>query len=527
MKNGGEVDVDCGGSCGPCAVGRTCGEGAHCESGRCNKWKRCAPACTGLIAELPDAWGERWDGNERGLATFDEAKAACEQLGGRLPTATELYRVSFTQAGGVGQSIHTNNIWSLNPESPGYQIVVRLSDGRTSSQQTRTTDKLSYRCVCPDAAPIAFTEESCHGPADAPCSRLESEGARTQIDVSDRAPLPVGAALWECAFNRGHLAPLITLAEAIRKGLPRPAEAASTHLHTADSATQGHSATVTWKTGETWTPWEKTSNHSLRTFSPFRCAGARDPIGPNASTAPGEWTTPLSRNKADGLDNPPKPWHEAHDLCWSRGGHLARAAELGELVQHGLPNGSNAWLWTADQTGYNNNTQFTAAVLRWNATAPSYGHFYDTFIRFAYKTEAGYAFRCIYYPVDRAYAGPEKAQCQGDCAVFEPGGSGGAKIWIDAFDRTPKLLGDAIQNCADSKGHLAAERDLTEAIRKGLGNGSKNWIWTSDYGSGRHFTVVQWLDKNADFRDQYSTDMTWLPANDTRPYRCMWSNELR
>ncbi len=54
--NGDEIDVDCGGSCGPCGEGLACTEGKGCESGYCDM-DSCAlpPNCKALLANNPDA----------------------------------------------------------------------------------------------------------------------------------------------------------------------------------------------------------------------------------------------------------------------------------------------------------------------------------------------------------------------------------------------------------------------------------------------------------------------------------------
>lgn len=46
LKNGGETDVDCGGPCSPCAVGKACGSGTHCVTGVCSGSICQAPTCT-------------------------------------------------------------------------------------------------------------------------------------------------------------------------------------------------------------------------------------------------------------------------------------------------------------------------------------------------------------------------------------------------------------------------------------------------------------------------------------------------
>jgi hypothetical protein len=462
------------------------------------------------------------------LSSFAEAKAACEELGGRLPTATELYRVSFPQAGGVGQSHHANYLWALNPYIPEHQIVVRLSDAQVGwSRIDRPSDTLPYRCVCPDANPRAFSEASCHGADEAPCMTMGREGKQYHVDTWDRAPLPVSSAVWECSFSRGRLPQYVDIAEAIYAGLPRGADKAAVWLHTADSAHYEKNTVVRWGgESQTWLPASGTTfGGKFTTFRPFRCLGVSDPIATNSAEVEGEWKTPLSSQKTDGLDQEAKSWHEAHDFCWDRGGHLPRTSELAALIQHGLPGGSDTWLWTADQTGYND-TNFTASVLRWSETQRAFGYYYDPFVSWSYKHGLDRPFRCIYYPVNRQYAGPPAQSCSGSCTLFEPGGNAGAKIWVDTFDRPPKRIGEAIDACRQAGGHLATERDLTEAIRHGLPNGSNSWVWAGDYGNGR-ITVVRWLDTNEAFEDLWNANMTWSALDELRAYRCAWTNELR
>src|SRR5207253_2094049 len=43
VKNGNESDVDCGGGCAPCAVGKRCGAASDCASNACAAGT-CAPA---------------------------------------------------------------------------------------------------------------------------------------------------------------------------------------------------------------------------------------------------------------------------------------------------------------------------------------------------------------------------------------------------------------------------------------------------------------------------------------------------
>ena len=49
VKNGAEVDVDCGGSCGKCAAGKACTGSADCADGFCNPSRHCAAVPVNMV----------------------------------------------------------------------------------------------------------------------------------------------------------------------------------------------------------------------------------------------------------------------------------------------------------------------------------------------------------------------------------------------------------------------------------------------------------------------------------------------
>jgi len=113
-----------------------------------------------------------------------------------------------------------------------------------------------------------------------------------------------------------------------------------------------------------------------------------------------------------------------------------------------------------------------------------------------------------------------------------------SKMWFDSQDRAEASLGAAFDDCQKHGGVLASERDLSEAVRAGLPNGSgamaTPWLWTSDFAMGSaaapviNVTVVRWTNSDTAFSDQYATYMTWASVAPTPyRYRCMWTNELR
>ena len=533
--NCGTGETNCSGSCvnlqtnaahcGTC--GTACGANQECSAGKC------VIACKTLLNQsVSDPWGFAWDGLERAASTYAAAKSTCEGIGGRLPTASELYRVSATQSATVGQTIHTNFLWSAVPYSATSHVRVRLSDANTST--AADTGTLNYRCVCAPPLPASYTGGNCFGPAGSGCYGLDGEGKRIHLDAQDRAPLSKGAAIWECAFYRGHLARPIQLAEAIQQGI---GPGSNSWLHTADEVHFSHDALVSWKDNAAWlfqytAGANAVSWGSVTDFRPFRCAGPNYDAGTHPGPATDPFVGPLGGLKSETKDSTAAAWVDAHDTCVARGGHLPTSTELGELIGQGLPAGSGTWTWSSDQTGWNG-TGFLIAVKRWTGTEPSHAYAYPTDLSWDYRTKS-YAHRCVYYPVDSQYTGPAASACAGGCFTVALGGSSGAKLWFDSFDRAPAAkLTAAIDTCRKAGGHIPSERDLIEAIRQGLPNGSNTAIFTSDaeIGDGSNngllMGVVKWSGVNKAFTDQYPTFSTWAWPYNAIPYRCMWTNELR
>jgi hypothetical protein len=92
-------------------------------------------------------------------------------------------------------------------------------------------------------------------------------------------------------------------------------------------------------------------------------------------------------------------------------------------------------------------------------------------------------------------------------------------------------MGTASRACANLGGHLASERDYTEAIRHGLPNGSGAMLHSSDLASGNLGTVlalsVKWTGVDLGFTDLNPAYAGWLDPVTAAPYRCVWTNELR
>jgi hypothetical protein len=503
-------------NCGGC--GNACSAGDVCVFGGCEL----ACDATQLQAAITDPWGVRWDGLERTAAALDAAQVTCGAFGARLPSATELYRVSATQTGAVGMSFHTNYLWTGTPDDQLNQATIRLSDGATSA--AAATSATPYRCVCGAALPRTFTAGHCNGDPGDGCFEINGYN----VDKKDRPALRKSAALFECVNERAHIVDLAVLAEAIRGGIP----GTNVFVMTADQSVYLGSTQLRWTGGASgWDPNTNVQSQDNRTPSPFRCSATKTAESPNPNPINNAFVPPLSKYKGETSDTAAAAWAAAHDACFVRGAHVPRSSELAELIQQGLPNGSNAWLWTSDQTGFDGMTQFLAEIHRWTGLDRRNNYAWtgaaDGTIGWDYKTNSN-AFRCIQYPIDSAYTPP--TTCNGGCYIVTMPGATAATMWLDSQDRAASMLGPAFDDCRMQGGFLASERDLTEAIRQGLPNGTAAmvppWIWTSDFAQN-NITVVKWTDTEPMFGDEYSTDMTWAgPANSFR-YRCMWTNELR
>ena len=513
-------------NCGTC--GTTCGALEECSAGKCG------PACSKLLNQaITDPWGYSWDGLERAATTFADATATCGTLAGRLPTASELYRVSATQSATVGQTSNTNYLWSQVPDGAGSHVPLRLSDALTKT--SLDTASVNYRCVCPPALPKTYTGKSCFNVTSNAngCYSLAAEGARYNMDLDDRPALGKGSAIWECAFYHGHLPTPIQYAEAIQQGIGTGSNA---WLHTADEVRYDLDAIVSWSTPATWVfryigakgalSWDVTT-----TYRPFRCVGLNYDAGVYPVAVPNEWVSPQGGGyKGETADTAAAAWAAANDTCFSRGGHLPTSTELGELIMAGLPNGSGTLLWSSDQAGFNG-TQFLMSAKKWTATEPSHHYDYPGDLTWLYKTTSN-PYRCIYYPIDATYQGPPAAKCAGDCFTVTMPGASGAKMWFDNFDRAPALnMTGAVDACRVLGGHVPSERDHIEAIRQGLPNGSNANIASRDAELGSQTSLLtgvsKWSGIDKAYTDQYAAYATWGFAYDVKPYRCMWTNELR
>lgn len=169
-----------------------------------------------------DDWGNAIDFQQRAAATFANAKNACESRGGRLPLATELYRLRYNQGvvpNELGQSgtATQDYLWTMNPSyRDNYHIQLRLSDGSATDVASNGAATAPYRCIWPASRPSAFSGHACYGAPGAPCF----EAGRLRTDRFMRARIPQASAQWECRYLGGRLAKVGEVAELRQAGMP-------------------------------------------------------------------------------------------------------------------------------------------------------------------------------------------------------------------------------------------------------------------------------------------------------------------
>lgn len=487
-------------NCGAC--GHACALTESCVAGACR-----ADCARQLQMPLTDDWGYSWDGNERPAADLAGAQAACEAIGGRLPTLSELHRVSGAKTAAVADGYRTNVIRALTPTDAVNTMAIRLSDGATSV--VANDAQTPYRCVCPPPAPTAFTGSACQGAPGSECFTFDGEPTLA-FDSQDRPKAVKSAAIWECAFVGGQLAPAERLVGAVLAGLPSDTRTA---LHTADQLTTGLEARIAWNDA-IWTAAGAGNviAGAPTDLAPFRCVGPRHATLASADSLDGGVLAPATRAVVDGADHgagEQLPYADAVGACSTAGGHLPSSAELASVAVQGVPRTESGLLWTGDEAESDNGS-FFATIFGWTGTAAWPGVTTATVagIPFVSPTTVGASaktaalpYRCLYPAVDASYAGPAASDCNGGCALFESstGRTGTpARTWMDRTDRAADTLEGATAFCGSLGARVASSRDLVEGIRRGLpgiDGGTPEQVLTGDFAERWVMVTAAWNEQ--------------------------------
>jgi hypothetical protein len=490
--------------------------------------------------ETQDPWGYTWDGMMRPVATWDQADAACKAVGGRLPTGTEIYRVSQTggSPGGVklfGPLGTGDWLWTAIQYAAGNHAIGRMDNGDISYQGDNAQHH--YRCVWPNNFKTYFTGNHCYGPVGGECFTLATEGSRYYIDNYDRPWMMYSAAVSECNFYNAHVPDSGRFTQAVKAGL---SNGTNEWLWTSDQNNYSDNfryyACFRWSGVKTdfdasWPSGYAGTYCHVSSEYRFRCLGVNYASGATPVSVQNAFSSTSTYLTSTTGDVGAKKYHEALDHCWTLGGHLPTGLDMFELIKAGLPSGTNEWLWTADQVG-NWSGYWRMLLVRWNGTVKGFDPNNDNFVTEGAKHgSATRQFRCLWYPVDKTYAGPQVGACTGGCMEFTLANSDPpVKMWADKQDRPSTNWAGANQICYLAGGQLASQRDMVELIRHSLPNGKNNWLWTSEV----HRThgevlvgLVKWSGETPSYDD--FSDITWTNNNpgNNQYFRCVWTNELR
>ncbi len=381
-----------------------------------------------------DAWGETWDGIERAPRAQAEAEADCQALGGRLPTATELWRNHATGGSGdLSDTNATNYLWTrVLGAQAGRAVVVRLSDGGVSAQDLLSPSR--YRCVWPDAAGAGFDEARCHGAPGAACHTFDRFWS---VDRSDRAPLDHAAATNECAFYGASLPASSDWSRLVPGGLPNGTGAWLWVGKTLTWYDAGFgSPLVRWTSADAarWLFWQGGPGFASLDWATnphaFRCIGLTDPA---AFTAPAPQAchgacVPVAQRRspvvADDTDRAPARISEAIADCRDEGADLPTLADLGELLHAGLPNGTGAWTWLVDPE-YWYDGGYGQALARWSALGAPDWVFGPSTGGVSWGADAR-AYRCVWHA-----QGPAVPACPAAQVVVWQAGAFGCRDAVD------------------------------------------------------------------------------------------------
>ncbi|PNU18569.1 hypothetical protein C2E25_16985 [Geothermobacter hydrogeniphilus] len=496
--------------------------------------------------ELTDSWGKTWDGVPRPAATWADANAKCQALGGRLPTITELYRNNGTTGTGeLTGVLDTTQLWTQIADSTaGNRVQVTLADGSISS--LAETSSSAYRCVWPDQTNNGFSGDACYGPAGAEC---HAKDRFWHVDTYDRPALPYAVAANECRAVDASLPTVRDYQELIQAGLENPGSfwRWASDVKYWYSGGYGH-ALVGWS-GNPQSDWFYTSTSGSGGYSAsnssqrFRCIG-RDPSfsGTPIATDPGckngdcfTLTTGKTLLVADNQNRAEARFADAAEACRALGADLPDAGEFGDLVRAGWGNG-NGILWASEPV-YWYNGNYGVVMLSFSGTGSADWSISSSTMSLA--DPAGFwPYRCVWHekvePVMNHCKQNERAVWNGSgysCQAATAGDSGGnanpggiqlVDNWGNAWDLLQRAQADYATASATCQGLGGRLPTATEVYRV-----RANQTLATTIGDANSTSYLWTLNPSAT-AGQRSTirvsdgDVSALAETSVTPYRCVW-----
>ncbi len=477
--------------------------------------------------EITDSWGLVWDGLERPADIWPNADQSCSTLGGRLPTLSELHRVSGAFKSEVGGSYATNYLWSRTWWSKTLKGATRLTDGSILANDIVSANR-PFRCVWDTEVLNYFAGNACMGePGDGCWDHVAYGSGQMVMDKMERPPVTYVAAVDECAFVNAHVPQQLDYAENISNGLPN----GTNNWHwTSDAARYDWNNVVRWN-GVDLSYDESViyASAGVRTSAfRFRCVGVNYAAGSYPQAVANEFVAPQTQIKVSDVATTVATFGDSVNGCFTQGGHMAHSRDMMELVRAGMTSGPGVnYLWLSDRSRYD-----TSLITRWTGTDLLYNGSYSEYTTWDLVNLATqYQHRCAFYPVDNTYTHPPDNQCNPSgipCQTFDQGAS---MLAVDTIDRPATTYIGAVQGCLAVGGRLPSTQQLTEAIRAGLGNGSNTFLWTSDgmFDGSTYASILQWIGTDPGYSPIYSANASWgnkNPASTQNPYRCVWTNQL-
>lgn len=205
----------------------------------------------------------------------------------------------------------------------------------------------------------------------------------------------------------------------------------------------------------------------------------------------------------DGFERPAATWAVATATCAAAGGRLPTVGEL-YRNRSNSPTGigqsyQGNWLWTMIARDVSN-----TMIVRMSDGSTTHSNI---------VTKRQY--RCVWS--DEVADGFAGDHCLGGCWAM------GEYNW-DSLDRPAMPLMPALRECAAHGARVAELGEIEAAIRGGLPNGTKQWVWTGDQykstNTGAAFLVVAW-DK---------TNVAWFPPqkfSSGNAYGVSWPSDSR
>ena len=471
---------------------------------------------------LVDSWGETFDGIERPGQVYTEAAAVCEDLGGRLPTVTELWRNNAgSGTGDLSDDAADNMLWTrIGSAGDGQRVVVRLSDGAVGVADEQTPQR--FRCIWPDTAGAGFDQARCHGAPGEPCWRFDR---LWNVDAHDRPAVDLAAAVNECAFYGASVPVVAEWGQMIHAGLPNGTGGWLWAANAMFWYPGNYGAALVAFDAESRQRWRFAADAGMGGIDNpgnaqrFRCVGLADPAAHPApqgecSAACVTFDDRRSQLVADDSDREALRWSDAAAVCHSAGGELPNAAEMTELIHAGWIGGSEAWLWLTDPIRWFDGTNgyYGLALARWTDAGADWWTYVSG--RGGYSPAAdARSFRCVFRP-----SGPPLPPCQPgqvvnwngasfSCAQRVDGSSGGQAHVIEIVDdfgnawdgiqREQAAWADAQTTCADAGGRLPTASELYAVRAEGnphdpigdVTSTSPLWTSTPAAGSGNRILV--------------------------------------